>query len=88
LFDSNVARAREVLAAVSGPALAEEWSLKHGDTILATTPRREVVRQNLNHLIHHRGQLTVYLRLIDFPIPSIYGPSADEGWGGGNRDRG
>jgi uncharacterized damage-inducible protein DinB len=54
------------------------WSLKRGDQILWTAPRRIVVRSHLNHLIHHRGQLTVYLRLNDVPVPSIYGPTADE----------
>jgi uncharacterized damage-inducible protein DinB len=45
-----------------------------------TLPRAEVARQNLNHLIHHRGQITVYLRLLGVPVPSIYGPTADEKW--------
>ena len=57
------------------------WSLKMGDKVLFTAPRGPVVRQHINHLCHHRGQLTVYLRLIDVPIPSIYGPTADEKWG-------
>jgi uncharacterized damage-inducible protein DinB len=47
---------------------------------LMTGPRGEVVRGHLNHFIHHRGQLTVYLRLLDVPLPSIYGPTADEPW--------
>ena len=79
-FDDNVAQAREALAAVTGMALEESWSLKHGDNVLFTAPRGEVVRGHLNHLIHHRGQLTVYLRLVDVPLPSIYGPTADERW--------
>jgi uncharacterized damage-inducible protein DinB len=45
-----------------------------------TMPRGEVTRQHSSHLIHHRGQLSVYLRLLDVPIPSIYGPTADEKW--------
>jgi uncharacterized damage-inducible protein DinB len=45
-----------------------------------TLPRENAVRQHLNHLIHHRGQLSVYLRLVDVPLPSIYGPTADEKW--------
>jgi uncharacterized damage-inducible protein DinB len=45
-----------------------------------TLPRSAVVRQNINHLMHHRGQLSVYLRLVDVPLPSIYGPTADEKW--------
>lgn len=79
-FDRNVVEARAALEQVTGNELTVDWSLKHGGRVLATTPRGEVVRQHLNHLIHHRGQLSVYLRLLDVPIPSIYGPTADEGW--------
>ena len=79
-FDENVTAAHEALASVVGEALNEPWSLKHGDNVLFTSPRGEVTRQTLRHLVHHRGQLTVYLRLIDIPIPSIYGPTADEKW--------
>jgi uncharacterized damage-inducible protein DinB len=79
-FDSGVEKAREALAEVTGSKLDESWSLKHGDHVLMTMPRGEVVRMHLNHLIHHRGQLSVYLRLVDVPLPSIYGPTADERW--------
>ena len=65
---------------MTGAALDEMWSLKMGDRVLMTSPRGETVRQHLNHLIHHRGQLTVYVRLVDVPLPSIYGPTADEKW--------
>jgi uncharacterized damage-inducible protein DinB len=77
-FDENVRAARAALESVVGPDLEVSWSLKHGDQVLMTMPRGDVTRQHLNHLIHHRGQLTVYLRLLDVPIPSIYGPTADE----------
>ena len=77
-FDENVKNARLALAEVTGAALDEPWSLKMGDRVLMTTQRGETVRQHLNHMIHHRGQLTVYARLIDVPVPSIYGPTADE----------
>ncbi|MGH7507379.1 MAG: DinB family protein [Longimicrobiales bacterium] len=80
MFDQNVRDAHEALASVVGDELNAPWSLKQGDTVLFTSPRGEVTRQTLSHLIHHRGQLTVYLRLIDVPIPSIYGPTADEKW--------
>lgn len=80
MFDKNVAEARTALASVTGEELNVPWSLKHGETVLFTMPRGEVVRQHLSHLIHHRGQLTVYLRLLDVPLPSIYGPTADEQW--------
>jgi uncharacterized damage-inducible protein DinB len=80
LFDTNAREAREALAAVTGSALEAPWSLKHGEQVLFTAPRGEVVRQHLNHLIHHRGQLTVYLRLVGVPLPPVYGPTADERW--------
>ena len=81
MFDTNVREAREALAAVTSEvALSAPWSLKHGEQVLFTAPRGEVVRQHLNHLIHHRGQLTVYLRLIGVPLPPVYGPTADERW--------
>jgi len=80
-FDKHVVHARAALDAVTGDALLVPWFLKHGDTVLMSMPRAEVVRQTLSHLVHHRGQLTVYLRLLDVPIPSIYGPTADEKWG-------
>jgi len=79
-FDANVAGAREALVDVDGPELDVIWSLRHGERVLYSAPRGEAVRGHLSHLVHHRGQLTVYLRLIDVPIPSIYGPTADEGW--------
>ena len=74
--------ARAAIAATSDADFGVSWSLKHGNQVLFSAPRAVVVRQTINHLVHHRGQLTVYLRLIDVPIPSIYGPTADEGWGG------
>src|SRR5581483_2540545 len=66
-FDKNVAAARDALSAVTGEALDEPWSLRRGDMVFFTAPRGETARQHLNHLIHHRGQLTVYLRLVDVP---------------------
>jgi len=81
LFDKNVAAARAALASVTGAALEENWSLKNGSTVLMTLKRGDVTRANLRHLVHHRGQLTVYLRLINVPVPMIYGPTADERWG-------
>ena len=80
MFDANVRDARTALETITGAALDEPWSLKHGERVLMTLPRGEVVRQHLSHLIHHRGQLTVYLRLVNVPLPSVYGPTADERW--------
>jgi len=80
-FDADVAKARDALGRVTGDDLNATWTLKMGDQVLSTQPKGEVARETLRHLSHHRGQLTVYLRLLDVPIPSIYGPTADEGWG-------
>ena len=77
-FDKVVAEAREAIAATRDQDYDVDWSLKMGPQVLFTAPRRVVVRQTINHLVHHRGQLTVYLRLLDIPVPSIYGPTADE----------
>lgn len=81
-FDKHVREARAALAGVADADVDANWSLKAGPQTLFTLPRRAVVRQTISHLVHHRGQLTVYLRLLDVAIPSIYGPTADEGWGG------
>ena len=81
MFDTLVAQARATLSAATDADFAKSWSLKHSGEVLLTLPRREVVRQTINHLVHHRAQLTVYLRLLDVPVPSMYGPTADEPWG-------
>jgi uncharacterized damage-inducible protein DinB len=78
MFDKNVTEARDAITSSKDADYKVNWSLKHGDRVLFTQTRAEVVRTTVNHLIHHRGQLTVYLRLVDVPIPSIYGPTADE----------
>lgn len=80
-FDRHVREAREAITSATDSDFDVPWSLKRGDQVLMTLPRGSAVRQHLNHLIHHRGQLSVYLRLIDVPVPSIYGPTADEKWG-------
>jgi uncharacterized damage-inducible protein DinB len=80
-FDKHVREARETIASAKDPTFDEAWSLKMHGQILFTQPRGDAVRGTINHLVHHRGQLTVYLRLLDVPIPSIYGPTADEKWG-------
>lgn len=77
-FDRNVAEARSALDAIGDTEMGAPWSLTRGGTALWTAPRGVVIRNHISHLIHHRGQLTVYLRLRDVPVPSIYGPSADE----------
>ncbi len=78
-FDEHVVAARAALAGVSDEDLMKNWSLLSGGQTLLTMPRVAVIRTFvMNHVIHHRGQLSVYLRLNDIPVPSIYGPSADE----------
>ncbi len=77
-FDKNVADARAAIKAAKDSDFAVNWSLKRGGHTIFTQARGPVVRNHLSHLAHHRGQLTVYLRLLDIPVPSIYGPSADE----------
>src|SRR3989337_3203197 len=77
LFDRNVREARAAIAGAKDADYLVNWSLKHGDYVIFNLPRAAVVRQTINHLVHHRGQLTVYMRLIDVPVPSIYGPTAD-----------
>ena len=81
-FDKLAREARSAIAAAKDADFDVDWSLKHGGHVLFTQSRREAVRTTINHLCHHRGQLTVYLRLLDVPVPSIYGPTADEKWGG------
>ena len=79
-FDKNVASARAALESASDENWQGKWSLLMGGKAIFTLPRTAVMRGFvMNHLIHHRAQLGVYLRLLDIPVPSIYGPSADEG---------
>lgn len=79
-FDQSTAVARKALAGASDEQLVKPWSLKKDGTTIFTLPRIGVLRSFiLNHTIHHRAQLGVYLRLNDIAVPSIYGPSADEG---------
>ena len=79
-FDKNLAAAREAIAAATDEQLMQTWTLQHGGKTVLTLPRVGVLRSFvMNHIIHHRAQLGVYLRLCDIPVPSIYGPSADEG---------
>ena len=79
-FDKNVASSRAALANAVDADFAVPWSLKSGDQVYFTFPRAVIVRSfALNHLIHHRAQLGVYLRLRDVPLPPCYGPTADTG---------
>ena len=79
LFDKNVADSRAALAAATDEQFAKTWTIRSGDQILVSRPTEEVLRRwVLHHAIHHRAQLGVYLRLLDIPVPAVYGPTADE----------
>jgi len=82
LFDKSVADARRALSNTTVEHLLKPWQLRMGETVLDEKPRHIMITDTFSHLAHHRGQLTVYLRLNDQPVPSIYGPTADEGWQG------
>ena len=78
-FDKNISEARAAIAGAADEAFMQPWSLKMGDHTLFTMPRIAVIRSMvMNHIIHHRAQLTVYFRLNGVPVPGMYGPSADE----------
>lgn len=79
MFDKNLAEGRAAIATASDELMSKPWSLKAGGQTLFTMPKAAVLRTwVMNHNIHHRAQLGVYLRLNDVPVPSVYGPSADE----------
>ncbi|MFL6207858.1 MAG: DinB family protein [Pyrinomonadaceae bacterium] len=79
-FDRNVADARAAITGASDEHLFKSWSLLSNGRTIMTMPRVAVLRSFvMNHMIHHRAQLGVYLRLNDIPVPSVYGPTADEG---------
>lgn len=78
-FDRNVSSARALMIAQSDAELAAPWTLRKSGHKLMTLPRMSAFKTLVvSHAIHHRGQLSVYLRLLDVPLPSIYGPTADE----------
>ncbi|HXS22897.1 MAG TPA: DinB family protein [Gemmatimonadales bacterium] len=78
-LDQSIARAKQLLGGMDDAALTSTWRLTNGDRELFATTRAAMLRSiMLNHWYHHRGQLTVYLRELGVPIPSVYGPSADE----------
>ena len=79
-FDKHVAKAKTALAGCDDAAMMGTWSLMMGGKVMMSMPRVACLRTFcMNHVYHHRGQLSVYLRLLDISVPSIYGPSADEG---------
>jgi len=79
-FDERIADAKSTLASTSDEQFMTDWTMRNGEQVYFTMPKVAVMRSFvMNHIVHHRGQLSVYLRLNDIPVPSIYGPSADEG---------
>jgi uncharacterized damage-inducible protein DinB len=77
-FDANVAKSRAAIETLDDKDIGTPWTLRNGEHVIFTLPRGAVLRTLLmNHMIHHRGQLSVYLRLNEVPLPSIYGPTAD-----------
>ena len=79
-LDKNVAEALQVLENTPDEVFFENWTMRNGEQVYFTLPKIAVMRSFvMNHIVHHRGQLSVYLRLNDIPVPSVYGPSADEG---------
>ena len=80
-FDATIADAREALEAASAETFQEMWTLRSGDTVHFTMPKGLVFRFFvMNHIVHHRAQLAIYLRECDVAVPGMYGPSADEGF--------
>ncbi|HEY1809793.1 MAG TPA: DinB family protein [Acidobacteriaceae bacterium] len=78
-FDDAAAAAKATLSDLREDQLSAIWTLKFGERTMAALPRAMALRRVfLNHLIHHRGQLSVYLRLLEVPVPGMYGPSADD----------
>jgi uncharacterized damage-inducible protein DinB len=78
-FERHLAEIREYLGSIDDAALKEPFTLRRGEQVIMQTKKMGVVRAVLlNHAYHHRGQLSIYLRLLDVPVPAIYGPSADE----------
>jgi uncharacterized damage-inducible protein DinB len=77
-LDKNMKGARKALADVSDDELEKMFTLKSGDKVLMSSTKLDTISSSINHMVHHRGQLTVYMRLNNIPVPSIYGPSADD----------
>lgn len=81
-FNVSMERARRALQNAKDDDLVKNFELKHGGMVLSGSPKGESVSSTINHLVHHRGQLTVYMRMNDIPVPAIYGPSGDDNsWG-------
>jgi uncharacterized damage-inducible protein DinB len=81
-FEETSSQARQLLATLSDQQLEQIWAMRFGDRVIAQAPRAGIYRgMFLNHMVHHRAQVGVYLRLLGIPVPAIYGPSADDRMG-------
>jgi uncharacterized damage-inducible protein DinB len=80
IFDKSVEDGRARLATATDAEMQKSWAFKYQGVVAYTDVRTKVIRSFLNHLVHHRAQLGVYLRLNEIPVPGMYGPSADDGW--------
>lgn len=78
ILDDNLADAKETLSKTDEAGMNEIWTMRKGDTILWEAPKHITIRSTISHMSHHRGQLSVYMRLNEIPVPSIYGPTADD----------
>ena len=79
IFETNLNKAIADLSSTKDEEFDNKWTVRRGEQVMFSTPKKVSIRSwALNHMIHHRGQLSVYLRLLDVPIPGMYGPSADE----------
>jgi uncharacterized damage-inducible protein DinB len=79
-FDKSAEQGRQAIAAATDEQMQKNWSFSFAGQQVFTSPRPDVIRSFINHLVHHRAQLGVYLRMQNVPIPGMYGPSADDGW--------
>lgn len=79
IFEDKLAKAKEDLQTAGDDVFTQKWKLRHGEQVMFELPKIAVIRSvALNHIIHHRAQLSVYLRLLNIPVPGMYGPTADE----------
>jgi uncharacterized damage-inducible protein DinB len=78
-FDKCMSLCISAVSALSDGDLASSWTMRRGENVIMTTTKADILRTwVINHTLHHRGQLSVYLRLLDIPVPGLYGPSADD----------
>jgi uncharacterized damage-inducible protein DinB len=79
IFQTNLDNAIKDLSEMNDEDFSKPWNVRRGETVMFNIPKKVAIRNMaFNHLVHHRGQLSVFLRLLDVPVPGIYGPSADE----------